>query len=189
MYRLWGDKMKIESINVRNDGYVYCKSGFYHSQDSTDYKTEYIFTTGVNWLIGEIDSGCWAAVSYTHLSNWATARRLYKADYYLNETVFTDAINRRTTYQFNSVGLTTGVFDDKGNVSSADYSDKRESKTKITQSAGSAGESINYLINGDFSRNGKEGWTDNGTCEVVSGGLISGNAVKFLSLIHIYLMK
>ena len=114
-------------------------------------------------------------------SNWATARRLYKADYYLNETVFTDAINRRTTYQFNSVGLTTGVFDDKGNVSSADYSDKRESKTKITQSAGSAGESINYLINGDFSRNGKEGWTDNGTCEVVSGGLISGNAVKFTS--------
>ena len=55
--------MKINSINIKNEGYVYCKSAFYTAQDSLSNHSCYSFSQGVNKLIGEIDSGNWA-ISY-----------------------------------------------------------------------------------------------------------------------------
>lgn len=55
--------MKIEKIIIENEGYVHCKSCFYASQDGLSEGERYFFTTGVNRLQGEIDSGMWA-VSY-----------------------------------------------------------------------------------------------------------------------------
>ena len=60
---MWGDEMKIEKMNVRNEGYVYPKSGFYSAHDSLSFSSCYSFSVGVNKMIGEIDSGVWA-VSY-----------------------------------------------------------------------------------------------------------------------------
>ncbi len=101
MYRLWGNGMKIESINVRNDGYVHCKSGFYHSQDSTDYKTEYIFTTGINWLIGEIDSGCWAVSYLLSMYKWRPKDFILfeKPEITVNDTVMSlEELSKYTCY-------------------------------------------------------------------------------------------
>lgn len=55
--------MKINNITLRNEGYVYCKSNFYTAQDELSANTSYTFSTGINKLLGEIDSGGWA-VSY-----------------------------------------------------------------------------------------------------------------------------
>ena len=59
-----GDKMIIERVNIRNYGYVSCKSAFYSAEDGLSECTQYNFSTGINRLVGEIDSGNWA-VSYT----------------------------------------------------------------------------------------------------------------------------
>lgn len=63
MCKLWGEKMEISNISIKNDGYVYCKSSFYSAQDSLSNHSCYSFSRGINKLIGEIDSGNWA-VSY-----------------------------------------------------------------------------------------------------------------------------
>lgn len=55
--------MRINNINIRNEGYVYCKSSFYSAQDSLSKYSCYVFSPGINKLIGEIDSGNWA-ISY-----------------------------------------------------------------------------------------------------------------------------
>ncbi len=60
---MWGEKMEISNISIKNDGYVYCKSSFYSAQDSLSDHSCYSFSRGINKLIGEIDSGNWA-VSY-----------------------------------------------------------------------------------------------------------------------------
>lgn len=49
-------------ILIFNDGYVMCKSDFYSAKDTLS-PFEYHFTSGVNKLVGEIDSGVWG-VSY-----------------------------------------------------------------------------------------------------------------------------
>ena len=58
-----GNKMAINSITIRNDGYINCKSVFYTAKDGLNKNTEYVFSTGINKLEGDIDSGIWA-VSY-----------------------------------------------------------------------------------------------------------------------------
>lgn len=58
-----GDKIKIETIQVKNRGYVQCRSRFYSAADNFPQDPNYCFGTGVNKLYGEIDSGVWA-VSY-----------------------------------------------------------------------------------------------------------------------------
>lgn len=56
--------MKIESIEIKNGGYVTCKSGFYTVLDVLDHERKgYKFKLGTNVLTGDIDSGIWA-VSY-----------------------------------------------------------------------------------------------------------------------------
>ena len=55
--------MKINSINIQNEGYVHCKSGFYSAHDSLSNYSNYTFSQGINKLVGEIDSGNWA-ISY-----------------------------------------------------------------------------------------------------------------------------
>ena len=55
--------MQINNVNVKNEGYVYCRSSFYSAQDSLSGYSCYTFSTGINKLFGEIDSGNWA-VSY-----------------------------------------------------------------------------------------------------------------------------
>ena len=60
---MWGEKMKISNISIKNEGYVFCKSSFYSAQDSLSNYSCYDFSLGINKLIGEIDSGNWA-ISY-----------------------------------------------------------------------------------------------------------------------------
>jgi len=55
--------MKIKTIEIHNDGYVFCRSRFYTSHDVWQESTAQ-FTCGTNKMIGEIDCGNWA-VSYT----------------------------------------------------------------------------------------------------------------------------
>lgn len=55
--------MEINNINIRNEGYVHCKSSFYSAQDSLSNYSCYTFSLGINKLIGDIDSGNWA-ISY-----------------------------------------------------------------------------------------------------------------------------
>ena len=55
--------MKIEKIKIQNEGYVYCRSGFYTAFDVPSKNNKYEFVRGINKLIGEIDSGNWA-ISY-----------------------------------------------------------------------------------------------------------------------------
>lgn len=55
--------MKINTIQIQNNGYISCKSSFYSSEDILQSGSNYTFVAGVNKLIGEIDSGNWA-VSY-----------------------------------------------------------------------------------------------------------------------------
>lgn len=55
--------MIINNIKFQSEGYVYCKSNFYSAQDTISNNKIYTFSSGVNNLVGEIDSGNWA-VSY-----------------------------------------------------------------------------------------------------------------------------
>ncbi len=50
------------NITIKNDGYVACKSNFYSAQDILS-SSECQFSSGINKLQGEIDSGAWA-ISY-----------------------------------------------------------------------------------------------------------------------------
>ena len=54
--------MLIKNINVRCDGYVSCKSGFYSCFDVLP-SSEVSFSARINRLVGEIDSQIWS-VSY-----------------------------------------------------------------------------------------------------------------------------
>ena len=55
--------MKINTVNIQNDGYINCRSDFYFSCDVLTDGSSYAFSSGVNMLVGEIDSGVWG-VSY-----------------------------------------------------------------------------------------------------------------------------
>lgn len=55
--------MKIESIEVVNDGYINCKSSFYTTCDMINELVTYHFINGLNTLVGDIDSGVWG-ISY-----------------------------------------------------------------------------------------------------------------------------
>lgn len=55
--------MRINTVKVQNEGFVYCKSRFYSAQDVLSDRSVYNFSTGINKLIGDIDSGNWA-ISY-----------------------------------------------------------------------------------------------------------------------------
>jgi len=50
------------NININNGGYILCRSKFYLANDLL-YESEYTITSGINNLVGEIDSGVWA-ISY-----------------------------------------------------------------------------------------------------------------------------
>ena len=52
--------MKIHNVDITAEGYAYCKSSIYAVLDIMDKTINYHFTTGINILIGEIDSGNWA---------------------------------------------------------------------------------------------------------------------------------
>ena len=66
--------MKIESLNFRAEGYVDCKRVF-TAQDNLSFDVEYTFKTGINKLIGEIDSNV-RATSY-YLSMYKFRKRFY----------------------------------------------------------------------------------------------------------------
>lgn len=51
--------MDIKTIALKNSGYVTCRSCFYTCNDVLPEK-RYEFTSGINYLRGEIDSGIWA---------------------------------------------------------------------------------------------------------------------------------
>ena len=53
----------INCIKVKNNGFVYCKSGFYSAQDGLSDDNSFVFHNGINKLVGEIDSEIWA-ISY-----------------------------------------------------------------------------------------------------------------------------
>lgn len=53
----------IKEIDVSIDCGVICKSNFYNSHDVLNDFTKFKFSSGVNMLVGDIDSGIWA-VSY-----------------------------------------------------------------------------------------------------------------------------
>ncbi len=115
---------------------------------------------------------------YERSTGWSNYRLLYSIDYKLNETEFTDQLGRDTFYEFNSLGLTKAVYDNKKNVSTADYSSSRNSMNKLTGTAGSYGLAVSLVKNGDFSRS-KDGWINYGSSEIAAGGFISGNVAKF----------
>jgi len=54
--------MKIENIIFNNHGYVKCRGSFYTVLDllGEEEHEEHVFSRGINWLQGEIDSGIWA---------------------------------------------------------------------------------------------------------------------------------
>lgn len=56
-------KLKINTINIQCNGYVICRSGFYTAHDMLSGNLKYTFQSGINTMIGEIDSGNWA-ISY-----------------------------------------------------------------------------------------------------------------------------
>lgn len=49
--------MKIESIEIANNGHVYCKSSFYSVHDILNDTVLCEFYIGINTLIRDIDSG------------------------------------------------------------------------------------------------------------------------------------
>ena len=49
----------IKEILVSNEGGLCCKSNFYTSHDAVVSSVKFKFTTGVNMLVGDIDSGIW----------------------------------------------------------------------------------------------------------------------------------
>ena len=51
----------MKNITVRAEGSVLCRSCFYTAWDGVLGDAPYIFSAGANKLIGEIDSGIWAA--------------------------------------------------------------------------------------------------------------------------------
>lgn len=51
--------MKIETIKIRNEGHIPCRSGFYSVRDTIEFHTQYKFSTGLTFLRGDIDSGNW----------------------------------------------------------------------------------------------------------------------------------
>lgn len=55
--------MKIENINIKGEAYVHCRAMFYIAQDGLSIDRNYTFETGINKLIGEIDSDLWG-ISY-----------------------------------------------------------------------------------------------------------------------------
>ena len=77
--------MRIKKIQFKNDGYAFCKSKYYSAIDVLRPE-EYCFTTGINRLEGEIDSGNWA-VSY-YLSMYCHRPKDFVL--YEHPTVFVD---------------------------------------------------------------------------------------------------
>ena len=53
--------MKIDRISIQGSASVHCRSCFYSARDCLLEFSCYTFIRGVNTLVGEIDSGAWAA--------------------------------------------------------------------------------------------------------------------------------
>ncbi len=64
--------INIKSLQVNNDGHVFCTSEFYSTHDVITSSNIYTFRPKINLLEGEIDSGAWAVSyllsMYTHRS-------------------------------------------------------------------------------------------------------------------------
>ena len=52
--------MIIKNVALINEGYVHCSSNFYSCNDILN-GSSFCFTNGINKMVGEIDSGIWAA--------------------------------------------------------------------------------------------------------------------------------
>ena len=50
------------NLKIKNNGYVYCHSSFFDAEDVLEEK-EFEFSSGINKLVGDIDSGNFA-ISY-----------------------------------------------------------------------------------------------------------------------------
>lgn len=44
----------INCIKVKNNGFVYCKSGFYSAQDGLSDDNSFVFHNGINKLVGDV---------------------------------------------------------------------------------------------------------------------------------------
>lgn len=100
--------MSINSIYVKTDGYIHCRSMFYTSRDIIPECRTYKFSKGINVLRGGIDSGVWA-VSYL-LSMYKTNSN----DFILNdhteivldgENISLSELSKHTCYMDKSYSL------------------------------------------------------------------------------------
>lgn len=53
--------MIINKIVLEADAFVHCSSSFYSARCTLSENSQYLFNNGLNLLVGEIDSGAWAA--------------------------------------------------------------------------------------------------------------------------------
>ncbi len=61
-YTDWSvQKMKINNLKIHGSGYIFCQSEFYSVHDVLNEDSVFDFSSGLNILNGEIDSGIWAA--------------------------------------------------------------------------------------------------------------------------------
>ena len=111
--------------------------------------------------------------------------------YYYNQTIATDAKNRNITYQFDTFGRATCVYDDKQNIYSQSYTNTTDGtnifqNNKISLSSNGAVYINNLLKNPVFS-DGLTNWTQykNESSAQISittdDGLLTSNTVKMSS--------
>ncbi len=81
--------MKFDSIKIKSDGYIDCRSCFYFVQDVME-ELVYDFSVGVNTLSGEIDSGNWG-VSYL-LSMYGSEHKYEANKKYLSATLSSSTV-------------------------------------------------------------------------------------------------
>ena len=68
----------IKQISFSGGGYINCKSVFYTSHDVLQHSMKFNFHTGINTLVGEIDTGIWGISYLLSMYNYDVNKKLFE---------------------------------------------------------------------------------------------------------------
>lgn len=121
----------IKSIVIQNDGYIECKSNFYRTLDVLNQSSKYVFSSGVNKMVGEIDSGIWGISYLISMYHFIDQRLLFLPFQALvNDEIWDmNKLSKYTCYMDESYPL----FNKRTTIRK--MIDRRVSKSRISQSS------------------------------------------------------
>lgn len=171
-----GNLLGIVDPSGRRTSFQYTNGLLKNITYSDGKQSTYTYDTSHNLLTAQNYDGLKLSYTYsigygTHIasvnvSNGSTIGKQLNMTYGYNTTIFTDAIKRKTIYQFNMSGNTTCVIDEEGKAQYYQYNSSTDSNA-VTLSSTANKTIVNHILNHSIETG--DSWTINNGTLISSG--------------------